>query len=39
MQEAIPIEDLLNGQSSSGFWDKEKSFALYVESLDDKVKN
>jgi hypothetical protein len=28
----------LNGQSSSGFWNEEKSFKLYVESLDDEVK-
>jgi hypothetical protein len=28
----------LNGQSSLGFWDEEKSFSLYVESLEDEVK-
>jgi hypothetical protein len=38
MKDAIPIEDLLNVQSSSGLWNEEKSFTLYIESFDDKVK-
>ena len=39
MADLLPIEPLLKGQTSLGFWDKKASLQQYLNGFDDKVRS